>query len=137
MTIRVRYRIELAISSTDAEERDLGDVKIEVVDDTQGDGGVRKFKIPAGTTDFAISMGDISTATVVFLKTQPVDPNNTLPEVRIRKTAPPGGEEISINPLGTSKEAHFLLITAGVSEIYVTNTSASVDVYLTVGLAGD
>lgn len=137
MTIRVRYRIELAVSSTDAEERDLGDVKIEVVDDTQGDGGVRKFKIPAGTTDLSISMGDITTARVVFLKTQPVDPNNVLPEVRIRKLAPPGGEQILINPLGTAKEAHLLLITTGVSAIYVTNTSSTVDVYLTVGLVGD
>lgn len=137
MTVRVRYRVELAISSTDAEERDLGDLKIEVVDDSQGDGGVRKFKIPASTTDLAISMGDIADAKLVFLRTQPVDPNDSLPDVLVRKLAPPGGEQFTIKPLGTEKEAHFLLISESISALYVTNTSASVDVYLTVGLAGD
>jgi hypothetical protein len=133
-TVRTRYKIEAAISSSSAEERDLGNLKFEVVDDTQGEGGTRRFKLSGSVVDYPLELGNVTTAKLVTIRTSPSDPNDVLPEIRIKLNG--GSEYLSIKPLGTQKEAHFLISTNGVTSITATNTG-TVGVDLTLGLAGD
>jgi hypothetical protein len=136
MTVRIRYRVENAISSSSAEEKDLGDTKFEVVNDDQGEGGIQRFKLAAGATDTLVCIDNIASVKFLAIRTAPRDPNNALPEVKIRLNSITG-EEIRICPLGTLKEANFLITTCGITSLYMTNTSSTVDVDVTLAAAGD
>lgn len=135
MTVRVRYSLTAAISSTTAEYKDLGNGSFEVVDDSQGEGGSRKVTLPGSATDVSIGMCDIADAKLFVLRITPKDPNDDCHEVKIRFNDP-AGDEISIKPLGTGKEGYFLLTTTGLTALYATNTG-STDMSLTLFVAGD
>ena len=135
MTVRVRYGLSGAISSSTAENKDLGNGVFEVIDDTQGEGGSRKITLPASATDVSIGMCDIADAKFFMLRATPKDPNDDCHEVKIRFNLITA-DEISIKPLGTGKEAYILLTTTGVTALFATNTGAT-DMSLTLFIAGD
>jgi hypothetical protein len=137
MSVRVRYGLKVQVSSTSSEDKDLGNLSFEVVTDSLGEGGTRKFTLAGGATDVAIDLGNVSSAKLILVRTAPKDPNETLPEVRLRLNSVVG-EEISVSPIASSvKEAHGLLSSTGITALYATNSSASVEVELTVAVAGD
>ena len=132
---RIRYSIQASVSSTSAEEKDLGNVSYEVVNDDPGEGGVRKTLLAAGATDVSVMMNEISAARFVLIKTNTVDPTDTLGAITVKKYAI-GGEEITVEPLPGATEAHMLLSTSGITDLFATN-ALTVDVYITVMAVGD
>lgn len=136
MTVRVRYAITLGVSSTTAEEKDLGNGKFEVVDDQQGEGGAWKTTLPKNTSDFQLKLDNIDDACFLFLRTTSKDP--TLDPVTITmKRNVIGGEAVPITPLGLAKEGHLLMSTSGLTALYLTNPSTTTDMEVTVFVAGD
>ena len=135
MSVRVRYGLTGIISSSSAESEDLGKGVFEVIDDSQGEGGSRKITLPASATDVAIAMCDIADATFFLLRATPKDPADDCHEVKIRINGV-ANQEIPVTPLGTTKEAYFMLTTTGLVSLHATNTGAT-DMSLTLFVAGD
>jgi hypothetical protein len=135
MSVRIRYRIEASVSSTSAEEKDLGNVVYEVVNDESGDGGVRKTLLAGGATDVSIKLNQVTTAKFVLIRTNAKDPTDTLGPIDIKKNAI-GGEVTTIEPLPGATEAHMLLVTSGITDLFATN-SGSIDTEVTVMAVGD
>jgi len=136
MSVRLRYKLDMAVSSTANEEKDLGHPICEVVVDSQGEGGVFKTKLAGGAVDQEIKLDNIASAKFLALRVTPVSENETMDSVKVRLNAI-GGEEIEIKPLSGAREAHFLISSAGITALYVTNVSSSVAVAVTVVMAGD
>ena len=135
MAIRVRYSIKTRLSSDPTNETyDLGNLNIEVVDDQQEEGGTRSTTLAAGAVDDPIDMCGIADVKFLHIKTTPVDPLDDPAEVRLKLNG--GSEEISIFPLGTSKEGHFLITAASVTSVTASNPGV-VDMKVTVAAAGD
>lgn len=135
MPVRVRYKLESSISSTTAEEKDLGNGKFEILTDALGEGGVRKTLLVAAATDVALDIGNVAAINYILIRTNPKDPTDTPAAVELKKSGT-GGEVISIEPLGTSKEGHFLLSTSGVTSLHASNPG-SVDMEVTLFVCGD
>jgi hypothetical protein len=135
MTVRLRYHIEVGLSSTCAEGNDLGHLVSEVVADTQGKGGVFKTVLAAGATDVPISLDNIGATRFLFLKTNTVDPTLALSSVLIRRNLITN-EQIELAPLPGAKEAHLVLLNASLAAIFASNSGMAA-VELTVAMAGD
>lgn len=135
MSVRLRYRIEASVSSTSAEGRDLGNVVYEVVDDDSGEGGTRKTLLAAGATDVSVMLTEISAARFVLIRTNTKDPTETLGAITIKKNAI-GGEPITVDPLPGATEAHLLMVTSGITDLFATN-GGTVDTEITVMAVGD
>lgn len=135
MSVRVRYSLAAAISSSSSESKDLGDGSYEVIDDLQGEGGGRKVTLLASAVDAAIAVCDIADAKFLLLRTTPKDPNNDCHEVKIRLNGI-ANQQISVKPLGTSKEGYFFITTDALISIHATNVGAT-DMSLTLFIAGD
>lgn len=135
MAVRVRYKVEVSVSSTTAEEKDLGNVKYEVVDDAQGEGGTWKTVLAAASSNVQIQLDNIATARFLLFKTNAKDPTQAPGIVQIKKNST-GGEIMEIKPLGTNKEGHFLMSTDSITAIYASNPGAVV-MELTVIACGD
>lgn len=135
MGVRLRYSITASISSTSAEEKDLGNLTCEVVDDDNGEGGVRKTLLAAGAVDVPIKMAEIAAARFVFIRTNTRDPTRTLTVINVKKNGV-GGEIIAIDPLDGATEAHLLMVSSGITALYASNPG-TVDVEVTVMCVGD
>jgi hypothetical protein len=135
MSVRVRYQVTLSISSTSAEERDLGNVKWEIVTDKQGEGGSWKTLLEAGVTDVQIPMDSIADVRLIAIRTNAKDPNQLPNEIRIRRNLI-GAEELPVVPLSDAKEGHFLLSTEGLTALFASNPG-SVDMEITLLAVGD
>lgn len=135
MAVRVRYKLEVAISSTTAEEKDLGNVKWEVVTDGIGEGGGWKTTLAAAAADIQIPLDSIAAAKFLVVRTNAKDPLNTPGTINIRRNTVMG-EEIAIVPLPSSAEGHFLLSTTGLTALYASNPG-TVDMELTILVGGD
>jgi hypothetical protein len=135
MPVRVRYKIEVAISSTSAEEKDLGNVKWEIVTDKQGEGGGWKTLIAAGATDIQIPIDSIADVRLLVLRTTVKDPNQAPSDILIRRNLITA-EQIQITPLQDIKEGHFLLSTEGLTALFASNPGA-VDMEMTILACGD
>ena len=135
MGVRVRYKIEASISSTSAEEKDLGNVAYEVLNDAQGEGGTRKTLLAAGATDVSVMLTEISTATWVLIKTNTKDSTDTLTGIDIKKNDI-ANEVTTIEPLTGAAQAHLLMSASGITDLFATN-SGSVDIEITVMAVGD
>ena len=134
MTVRVRYRIEAPISSSEDERKDLANPTWEVVTDELDEGGIRKFKLAASATDVQLAMGNVQEGKFIAIRTQAADENQDPVQVDIKKNGV-GGEAWPIVPIGSTKEGHFLVSTTGVTALYATNTG-SVIMDLTLEVAG-
>jgi hypothetical protein len=143
MAVRLRYKIEAATSSTPAEDRDLGNVKIEVLVDSQGEGGARVINLaappapipPALPAETEISLGDVSSARFLLIRTQPANQNDPCNVVKIRLNSPTA-EQLVISPISPSKEGYFLMTAAGITSLYALNTGTTL-MKLTLSVAGD
>lgn len=135
MTVRTRYKITAAISSTTAEERDLGNVTWEIANDIQNEGGAWKSVLAAGSSDILLNMGNVATARFVLIRINAKDPTQTPNEVVIKLNST-GGEEITIKPLEGAAEGHFLIATDAVTALYASNPGATV-MEVTVVASGD
>lgn len=135
MGVRIRYKIEASVSSTSAEEKDLGNVACEVVNDSQGEGGTRKTLLAAGATDVSIMLTEISTATWVLIKTNTRDSTDVLTGIDIKKNDI-ANEVTTIEPLSGATQAHMLMSASGITDLFATN-SGSVDIEITVMAVGD
>jgi len=133
--VRVRYTIEASVSSTSAEEKDLGNVSYEVVDDDSGEGGVRKTLLAAGATDVSVMLTEISSARFILIRTNAKTATDTLGAIDIKKNGA-GGEVTTIEPLPGETEAHMLMVTSGVTDLLATN-GGTVDTEITVMAVGD
>ena len=136
MPVRARYQIEASVSSTSAEDKDLGNHLWESVADSQNEGGSRKTKLAAGATDVELSMCEVGTARLVAIRTQASDPNNDPVEITIKRNTT-GNEAIEVGPVPGTKEGYMLLTTGtGITALFATN-AGSVDMDVTVMAAGD
>jgi hypothetical protein len=135
MAVRLRYNLGAAVSSTTAEEKDLGNVSYEVATDDLGEGGTRKTFLPSGATDVSLDMGNVADAKYVAIRTNARDP-----------TEPPGQIDVKLNslvavpleivPLGSEAEGHFMLTTTGLTDLFASNPG-TVDMEIIITLAGD
>ena len=135
MAVRIRYKIEATVSSTEAEEKDLGNSKYEVVTDDLGEGGTRKTFLPAGATDVSLDMGNVADAKLVILRTNARDPTEAPSQIDVKRNTV-GNEIISIVPLGTEPEGHFLLSTSGLTGLFASNPG-TVDMEVILTVIGD
>ena len=134
MSIRVRYTVQSAISSTSAEERDLGNVYWQIVTDQETKGGTTKTVVPAGTVGLQIQIDNVSTIQYLAIRTVSNNPNAPPCPVSLylnSSLAVP----ILITPLGDAQEGHLLMSTDEVTAIYMSNTGPT-DMSVTVGYAG-
>jgi hypothetical protein len=135
MAIRIRYSISIAVSSSSAEDKDLGNAKYEVVTDLPSMGGGWKTLVPANATDIQLRMDNLANVQFLLLRTNVKDP--TLDPVSLTfKRNTTGGEAIVIKPLGDAKEGHLAMSTTGLTALYATNSSTT-DMEVTLFVAGD
>lgn len=135
MSVRLRYKMYVAVSSSQAEENDLGNSKFEVVTDSANEGGVWKTTVAALTT-MTLNLDDIATAKMLMLRFAPTDPTQVMTAVTLTLNGtavlPP------VYPVPGSQEAVFLLSTSGITSVQVANTDpASVKLDIIVGVVGD
>jgi hypothetical protein len=135
MAVRVRYRIEVGVSSTTAEDKDLGNHSYLVIADGASDGGSRKVSLAAGATDVLVSMNEISTAKFIAVRTNAVNVNDTPGTIELKKNGV-GGEVIEIVPMTGASSGHLLLSTDSVTALYASNPG-TVAMEITVVIAGD
>lgn len=134
MSVRLRYRVEVAVSSTEAEDRDLGNGKYEVVNDYEGEGGGWKTNLAVGATDLQIELPNIADAKFLMVRITPTDPNDDPSQVDLMLNST-GSTPIPV-VARSNKEGHFLLSTTGLTALYATN-AGSTAMSLTVFAAGD
>lgn len=135
MAVRVRYKIEVAVSSTTAEDKDLGNHNYLVIADGAADGGSRKITLTAGVADVLISMNEISEAKFILVRTNALNANDTPGTIQVKKNST-GGEVIDVVPMSGSAGGHLLLSTDSVTALYASNPG-SVAMEVTVVIAGD
>jgi hypothetical protein len=136
MAVRLRYKIEITCSSTTAEEKDLGNLKSEVVTDVCNEGGTWKTTLAGGATDIQIPLDSIAAAKFLFIRATSKDPNLAPVQVTIKRNSN-SAEAINIVPFSDVKEGHLLLSTSGLTAIYATNSSGTVVMDLTIVAIGD
>ena len=135
MSVRTRYRVEASVSSTTAEEKDLGNLKMEQACDSQADGGSRKNVIVAAATDVDVTPRQLATTRMLVIRTAAKNPNDAPGTISLKKNST-GGEAWSIVPLSGTREGYFVTTTDSVTALYVSNLG-SVDMEVTVMAAGD
>ena len=135
MAVRIRYKMEVAVSSTTAEEKDLGNVKYEVATDDHGEGGTRKTFLPSGATDVSLDMGNVADAKFVALRSNARDPTEPPGQIDL-KLNNTGAVPLAIVPLGSESEGHFLLSTTGLTGLFASNPG-TVDMEIILTLGGD
>lgn len=132
--IRLRYRLTVGMSSTDAEDKDLCNQDTEALIDTLGEGGSIKFTIPATTSDRLVQHPAVASAKFVYLRTSSKDPTQPPAEMTVKRNST-AGEAWPITPVD-GKVGHFLLSTSGLTALYVSNPGA-VDMEIIAAVAGD
>ena len=135
MTVRARLVSQPTISSTSAEERDLGNPRLEVVTDSLNEGGTYKVTVPGATTDMPISLAAVASAKLIHIITYAKNPNDTPGTLQLKKGTT-GGEAWDIVPLAGTLKGVWTITTSGITNLFVTN-SGSVVMELTYTVAGD
>lgn len=135
MSVRARYKLGAFVSSTSAEEKDLGKVESEVVVDSQNEGGSWKTTLAAAAVDQQLLLPNVANVRLLAIRTSAKDPTQTPGTVRIRRNLVTA-EEIEITPLSTSKEGHFLITTNNLTALYASNPGTVV-MDITIVIAGD
>lgn len=134
MAVRVRYALQASVSSTSAEEKDLGNVKFEVVTDVEKKGGSRKTELLASAADVPLQLDNITTVQLLIIRTTSLDPNQLPVGITIKRNST-SGETILIKPVGDSKEGLLVITTDGLTSLFASNPGA-VDMNLTITTVG-
>jgi len=135
MAIRLRCKIELAVSSSSAEERDLGNAKYEIVVDSQNEGGSWKTVLVGGASDVQLQLPNIADARFLAIRTTAKDPTQDPDEISIKINGT-GNEARKITPMSGSKEGFYLSTTDGLTSVHASH-AGTVDMELIVFAAGD
>lgn len=135
MSVRVRFKCEAAVSSTSAEERDLGNKKYEVVSDGLGEGGTWKTLLVAGAVDVEVTLRNVAAARMLMVATNVRDQNQSPSVVNLKRQSNLG-EVIAIEPMSGTRTGHMLLTTSGLTAVYLSNPG-TVDMEVTLVVAGD
>lgn len=135
MSVRLRYKVSVAVSSTNAESNDLGNTAFEVVTDAPNDGGVWKTKLAAGQTR-TLNLDDITSATFLMLRMTPTDPTLQMTPVNLSLNG--AVQPLTLKPIGDMDETLFLATTQSITQVTVANTDpAAVDIDIIIGTSGD
>lgn len=134
MAVRVRYKTEIVVSSTSAEEKDLGNQKYEVVNDDMNEGGTWKTVLAAAAVDVQLNLGNVAAARFLCIRTSAKDPTLTAGNVLIR-LGDVGAEQITIKPMG-GKEGIFKISCNDIDSVFASNPG-SVIMDVIVSAAGD
>jgi hypothetical protein len=134
MTIRIRFRQGVAVSSSIAEEKDLGNSESQIVVDTLGEGGAMRFTIPASAVDLNVQHPQVATAKYLYLRAVSKDPANPPVELMVKRNGS-GNTAWPLTPVD-GKEAVMQVSTSGLTSLLVSNPG-SVAMDLTVAMAGD
>lgn len=135
MSVRVDIGLQLAVSSSTSNAKDLGNLTFSERTTSWGEGGSRKLRIAAGATGIQVDLCDLADAQLLLLSVYPANANDNGESITIRLNDL-AADEITIDPLGDKKRGFFLLTTSGLTTIYV-NHPGTVDVELTLVAAGD
>lgn len=129
MSVRGRVSITIAVSSSSAEEKDLGNGAYQVVTDTPNDGGSWKVKVPASTTNMQIPFAGIAEVAFVAFRTTSYDPTVPPIDLGFRKNST-SGELQTVSPIN-NQEGWYLISTDTIEAMYVTNSGAT-DMQVTI-----
>lgn len=135
MAVRLTFKAEFSVSSTIADERDLGNGEYQVRTDSMNEGGAWKTTVPDLSTDLEIRLDNISNVRFLFLRLTTREETDPAPAVAIKFNS----TMTTAIPLASPddrKVGMMMLTTDGLSSLYVTNTSGYA-VELTVSVAGD
>lgn len=132
--VRLRYKIQISVSSTTAENKDLGNAAYECVIDSEAEGGSWKTQVNAGVENLQLFLPNVASASFLMLRITSVDPNDIPNSLFIKRNAI-DGEPLEIAPFSGPKEGHFLMTTRELSALYVTN-SGSTDMAVTIFCVG-
>jgi hypothetical protein len=135
MPVRVRCKIEVAISSTSLEERDLCNLRREFVSDRLGEGGSWKMLLAASAVDVSIPLDSVADVNLFGIIATPKDPNQDPQDILIRFNSITG-EQRTISSLSDCKEGLALLSTAGITSLFASNPGAA-DMEIILIVAGD
>lgn len=127
MSITVNINVDLSVSETSLENKELGQTSPWQGTNSQlDDGGSFRRKITAGSTDVAVPMLGLTNGRLLGIKTSQT--------ISIKKNSS-GGEPWTIRPLGVgAQDGMFLVTTDGITTVYVTNAgSLDADVTFIVG----
>ena len=134
MAVRLNYHIEASVSSSTADCKDLGNVCVSCVSDSCNEGGIWKTRVSAGASP-TLPLDSISAAKFLMLRIVAADPTQTLTPVAVTLN---GTATLSLAPVGTLREANFLMTSDGLTSLQVANTATgAVDIDVIIGTAGD
>lgn len=128
MSIRVNYNINLSLSETTLEQKELGMTPPWVgTNDQLDDGGTFRRRITAGSVDVQVSLLGLSNGRLLAIK--------TTQQISFKKNSN-SGEAWTIRPLGTGAlDGIFLCTTDAITSVYVTN-SGTLDAEVTFSVGG-
>lgn len=134
--MRARYSLKVQLSSEPSpEDKDLGNLASEVVDDSFAEGWSGTSVLAAGATNVQLDLRTLASLKFLYIRTRAVDDLDTPSVVTISLNST-GGEAHSVLPIGEAREGHFLYTTEGVTAVYASNPG-SVDMKLTLAVVGD
>ncbi len=133
-TIRVIWSI--GISSSTAEENDLGKGKQEFVNSASNEGGTWLTQLATSATDVQLNLGNLASVKFLAIKTKAHDPTQTPSAITIKRNSNVG-EAQTIDILTGGKEGIYMISTTGLTAVYATNLSGSVPMDVIVYAIGD
>jgi hypothetical protein len=134
MSVRARFKAEVGISSTTAEEKDLGNLSHEVQTDDLGEGATQKVVVPAGAAGQVIPCPSIASAKFLYVRTSPKTETDTPTQLDFALNG--GAEVLPVTPLGTTKVGFLAVTHPGITSLTV-NNGGTVDMVVIVSMAGD
>lgn len=132
--VRLRYDVEVGISSSTAEQKDLGNPKYEVYTDDFDESSSARVVLAAAASDVAIPLGVISDGAFLMVRTAVKNPSQLAGNVTAKLNGT-GTDAITIAPYN-SKEGLFMLTTTGLTSLHLSNPG-SVEMIATVYCVGD
>ncbi len=135
MAVRLTFKAEFSVSSTMADEKDLGNGEYQVRTDAMNEGGAWRTRVADAETDLEIKLDNIANVKFIFLRLTPVVETDPAPVITFKLDAI-GNTAVTLASPSDRKEGMLMLTTDSLSALYVTNASGyAVD--LTVSVAGD
>jgi len=133
--MRTRLKLSIAMSSTNAEDRDLGNGMYEVVTDSLEVGGSVKMTLVASEEGTLVYSAGSAASRIVVVRTTPRDPTQAAARVALHFNAPGNIDPVIVTPVGDAREGLFAGMLDGVTSIYASNLD-DVDTHVTVFVAG-
>lgn len=121
MTVRGRLNLVFSVSSqAQPEDKDLGNLKMELLVDAQDEGGGFKTIVPASSTNVELNFPEVDALRVIAIRTKAKVSTDTAVPLSF-KLDDVGKDPFVVAPPDDGKEGLFVLTTPGVSTIFCTN----------------